>query len=279
MKSFCPILACTSLIALAGCAGQNRNPAPAMGTSGSAIESPVVAGAADADDSWDDSADVAVSDPIEPVNRGSFWLNHQIYQFVLKPVSETYKFLFPETVRRGIFNAYDNVRFPVRLVNHTLQARFDRAALETGKFLVNTTVGVGGVMTPADKFPALAGVPKADTGQTLAKWGLGHGAYLVVPVVGPSSARDLVGLAGDTALNPVSWLGVVFGGAAWTLAVTTPAGVRSLPDQMDQYDTVTKAALDRYLAARTAYIQHRNAVTKRDSGTKQSGTGSNSPPL
>lgn len=277
MKSFCLILACGSLLALAGCAGQTRTPAPAVAAAQPANSLPVVAGAADGDDSWDDSADVAVSDPIEPANRGTFWLNHQIYQFVLKPVSETYKFIFPEIVRRGIFNAYDNVRFPVRLVNHTLQARLDRAALETGKFLVNTTVGVGGVMTPADKFPALAGVPKADTGQTLAKWGLGHGAYLVVPVVGPSSTRDLVGLAGDTALNPVSWLGIVFGGAAWTLAVTTPAGVRSLPDQMDQYDTVTKAALDRYLAARTAYIQYRDAATKRDNGTKQAGINSDPP--
>jgi len=282
MKHLCFLLTCAALVCVVGCAGRSEAPkadvAAAGTTAGKSPEVPSVAAQsvkieavdAVAVDGWDDAAEVAVSDPMETVNRGTFWLNHQLYQFVLKPVANTYKFLLPELVRRGVHNAYENVRFPVRLVNHTLQARLDRAAMEMGKFLINTTAGAGGLMTPAEKIPALARVPKTDTGQTLAKWGLGHGAYLVVPVFGPSSTRDAVGLAGDTALNPVSWLGIVFGGAAWTLAVTTPAGVRSLPDQMDHYDTVTKTALDRYLATRTAYIQHRDAATKRDASAPQS---------
>jgi len=281
MKSHWPLWACAALMCLAaGCTSNQKTQQAVTASSGKVTEkrgggSVVAASTAKTDaadteikDEWEDEANVVISDPIEPVNRGTFWLNHQIYQFLLKPFAKTYKFLLPEFARRGINNAYENVRFPVRLVNHTLQAHLDRAALETGKFLVNTTAGAGGLMTPAEKIPALAGVPKTDTGQTLAKWGLGHGAYVVVPVIGPSSTRDVVGLAGDAALNPISWLSIVFGGAAWTLAVSTPAGARSLPEQMEQYDTVSKTALDRYLAVRTAYIQHRDAATKRDIRSK-----------
>ena len=216
-----------------------------------------------AEDDWENVAAVKVFDPLQPVNRAVFWFNHGLYTVVMKPVANAYEFIIPELARRGIRNAYQNVRFPVRLLNHTLQGRFDRAAQETGKFVVNTTAGVGGLMTPSDKIPALANVPTADTGQTFAKWRIPHGVYLVLPVIGPSSTRDLVGLAGDTALNPVSWVGFAFGGAAWTFAVSAPDSARSLPDQMDRYDTVTKDALDRYIAARTAYIQYRAAAAKR----------------
>ncbi len=254
MRRLLLLIACGALLAAGGCAGSARERAAKAAPTGKAVV---------ASDDWDEAADVKVFDPLQPVNRAFFWFNHGLYTVVIKPVANAYEFVFPELVRRGVRNAYENVRFPVRFVNHTLQGRFDRAAQETGKFVVNTTAGVGGLMTPSDKIPALANVPSADTGQTFAKWRIPHGPYLVLPVVGPSSTRDLVGLAGDTALNPVSWVGFAFGGAAWTLGITAPDSARSLPDQMDRYDAVTKDALDRYLAARTAYIQYRAAAAKR----------------
>jgi phospholipid-binding lipoprotein MlaA len=148
-------------------------------------------------------------------------------------------------------------------VNHTLQGRLDRTAQETGRFVVNSTVGIGGLMKPADKIPALAETPKVDTGQTFAKWGIPHGPYLVFPVLGPTSCRDLVGTAGDTVLNPVSWLGFIFPGAGWTVAVSAPSGAHGVPDRMDTYDMATKDALDPYISARTGYIQYRNAQTAK----------------
>ena len=245
---------------LAGCAGRNDRstpataPAPPSSSDGKSVAT---------DDDWDSSAEVKVSDPIEPVNRRIFWFNHQLYTYVGKPFSTAYEFVFPELVRRGIRNAYDNIRFPGRFVNNTLQGRLDRTAKETGKFLVNSTLGVGGLMTPADKIPALADVPRADTGQTFAKWGIPHGPYLVFPVLGPTTCRELVGTAGDTALNPLSWVSLVFPGAAWTLGVTAPGGAHTVPDQMDRYDAATKDALDPYISTRTGYIQYRNAAAKR----------------
>jgi len=264
-RIFC-LFAGAGLLLLGGCAGKGRDadreqPAPAGKGVRTASDGKATADAGQ--DDWDDDAEVKVSDPIEPVNRGVFWFNHQAYRYVAKPFSAAYRFVFPDIVRKGIGNAYENVRFPVRFVNHTLQGRLDRTAQETGRFVVNTTVGVGGVMKPADKIPVLADVPKSDTGQTFAKWGVPHGPYLVFPVLGPTSCRDLVGTAGDTALNPIAWLGILFGGAGWTTAVSAPSGAHGVPDQMDRYDAATKDSLDPYIAARTSYIQYREAQKKK----------------
>ena len=266
MKRGLCLLICLALLPPTGCAGKGgkdkkESPAPTGEVPHTIADGKMML--APEGDEWDDGAEIKVSDPIEPVNRGVFWFNDKLYRYIAKPFSSAYKFVLPELARKGIRNAYENIRFPVRFVNHTLQGRLDRTAQETGRFLVNTTAGVGGLMKPADKIPALADIPKSDTGQTFAKWGIPHGPYLVFPVLGPSSCRDLVGTAGDTALNPVAWLGFVFGGAAWTTAVSAPSGAHSLPDQMDRYDAATKDALDPYIAARTGYIQYREAQRKK----------------
>jgi phospholipid-binding lipoprotein MlaA len=202
----------------------------------------------------------SVADPLEPLNRATFWLNDGIYTIVLRPISKGYEKVFPKPVREGIYNAFENVKFPVRLVNNALQGNFKRAGQETGKFLVNTVIGFGGLVRQSDRFPALADVPTADTGQTFAKWGIGHGVYIVLPLLGPSSLRDTVGLAGDYVLNPVSWVTILYGDYAWTIAIPSTNTLRALPDELGKYDSATKNALDRYLAARSSYIQYRHEV-------------------
>jgi phospholipid-binding lipoprotein MlaA len=256
MNPVLPLVTAGLVVLLSGCATRSQVSGPAPTTaSKSAVET--------GDAGWGDAATIEVHDPIEPFNRGIFWFNHQLYTYVAKPFSSAYEFIFPELVRRGIRNAYDNLRFPVRFVNHTLQGRFDRTAKETGKFVVNTTAGVGGLMKPADKIPALAEVPPADAGQTFAKWGAPHGPYLVFPVLGPTTSRDLVGTAGDTVLNPVSWLAFIFPGAGWTVAVSAPSGAHTVPDRMDTYDLATQDALDPYISARSGYMQYRKAQIEK----------------
>jgi phospholipid-binding lipoprotein MlaA len=264
MNPLQPLVSVIFVVALAGCAGRSPEPAAEAAPTGqsSAAGKAAIALSSSDEDDWDDTADIKVHDPIEPVNRGVFWFNHQLYTYIAKPFSTAYEFIFPDLMRRGIRNAYDNIRFPGRFVNHALQGRLDRTARETGKFVVNTTAGVGGLMKPADKIPALADVPKTDTGQTFAKWGIPHGPYIVLPVIGPQTAREVVGTAGDTVLNPVSWLAFIFPGAAWTTAVSAPSGTHSLPERMDTYDMATKDALDPYISARTGYIQYRNAAAQ-----------------
>ncbi|MCX7712775.1 MAG: VacJ family lipoprotein [Chthoniobacterales bacterium] len=204
-----------------------------------------------------------VFDPLEPINRAIFAFNHEFYRFVIRPVADGYEFILPKIVREGIDNVYENLTFPVRFVNHGLQGRFDRAGKELGAFVVNSVAGIGGVWHPSEKIEFLKDIPKADTGQTFAKWGIGHGPYLVLPVLGPTTVRDFVGMVGDYALNPVSWATFAFGGEVWTLAITSPNTVRTLPKRMDEYDAATKHAIDRYTSARMTYIHFRNKHAKR----------------
>lgn len=218
-------------------------------------------------DEYDDYADVSVRDPLEKLNRGTFWFNDKLYLVLLRPVSKGYELIFPQPVRRGIDNAFENVKFPVRFVNSALQGKFKRAGQETGKFVVNTVAGVGGVLNISDKIPALAHVPAEDTGQTFGVWGIGHGPYLMLPVLGPSSLRDGVGLAGDYALNPVNWGFAYHGGHDWehdwTMIPPSANTVRSLPDQLSKYDAATKEAVDPYISVRSVYIQNRADAVKK----------------
>jgi len=254
------ITAAISLLLLTGCASrQPVSPEQSVPHAGTGHKQ-VIPASDDSDDFDDDEyAAMVVSDPVEALNRATFMLNHGIYTVIARPVRHGYEFIVPSVVRKSIHNAYENAIFPVRFVNHGLQGQFSRAGKEFGRFLVDTTAGVGGIMRPAQKIPMLMDIPKADTGQTFSKWGIGPGPYLVLPILGPSSGRDFFGMAGDYALNPVNWVSFIFGGATWTLAITTPNTVRSLPNQLDQYDAATGEAIDKYLAARSAYMQFREA--------------------
>lgn len=208
-----------------------------------------------------------ISDPLEKLNRGTFWVNDQLYTFLLRPISKGYELILPRPVRQGIDNAFENVKYPVRFVNCTLQGKFKRAGQETGKFVVNTLGGVVGIFRPAENIPALASLPDEDTAQTLGTWGIPNGPYLVLPLLGPSSVRDTVGLAGDYALNPVNWPYLYwFGNRSkhdWTIVPPLSNTLRSIPGQLDKYDTITKDAVDPYLSARSSYSQSRAEAIKK----------------
>jgi len=220
------------------------------------------------EDDLDEYDTALVSDPLEKLNRGVFWCNDKLYTALFRPISKGYELVLPKPVRKGIDNAFENVKYPVRVVNCTLQGKFKRAGQETGKFFVNTIGGVGGIFQPAEKIPALANVPAEDTAQTFAKWGIGHGPYLVLPILGPSSVRDTLGLAGDYALNPVNW-GILYwhGGHDyehdWTTIPPSANTLRSLPAQLETYDNATKDAVDPYLSVRSTYIQNRAAEANK----------------
>jgi len=214
----------------------------------------------------DEYAVVPVSDPFEPVNRAVFRFNDGLYDYVLRPVSKGYKKVVPAPVRTGIRNFFDNIRFPIRFVNSSLQGKFGRAGLETGKFAVNTVAGLGGFIRISDDVPSLARIPREDTGQTFGVWRIGQGPYLVLPVLGPGTARDTVGFVGDYFLNPLNWnLRENLDWYTWEVetGVTVVSVVNSLPDLLNTYDAPRKDAIDPYLAVRSAYIQYREAAVKQ----------------
>jgi len=169
-----------------------------------------------ATDALDDYDTVPVSDPLEPLNRATFALNHGLYKVLFRPIAKGYTSIMPKPVRQGVDNAFENAKFPIRFVNSSLQGKFKRAGKEVQKFGVNTFAGFGGLIKQSDRIPSLVEVPSEDTGQTLATWAIGHGPFLVLPLFGPSSAREAVGQAGDYALNPVNCLFKLRGGAEKT---------------------------------------------------------------
>lgn len=193
-------------------------------------------------------------DPLEGLNRVVFSFNDGLYDYVLRPVANGYQAVAPEEVRTGISNFFDNVRYPIRFVNQVLQGKFTAGLKETGMFLVNTTYGVVGMIDRSDEFPELD-VPAEDFGQTLGVWGIGHGAYLVVPVLGPLTVRDAVGRGVDQFADPTSYLGYWQWEAEWSArGVDT---INSLPGQVSIYDTVTGSAIDDYTAVKDGYFQLR----------------------
>ena len=187
-----------------------------------------------------------------------FVFNDKCYFWVLKPVAKGYKAIMPEFFRRGIKNFFYNLGMPVRLVNCVLQGKGKGAAGEGGRFLYNTTVGVLGFGNPAAKYPFLN--PDAeDFGQTLGKYGIGHGIYIVWPFLGPSSIRDTVGLGGDYFLTPATYVEPV------PAAVGIRAGERinQVSFQLGDYETFKAAALEPYTSARDAYLQYRKGKVEK----------------
>ncbi len=146
----------------------------------------------------------SVPDPLEPVNRVIWGFNKAVMTGVIKPTSRLYRFVVVKPVRTGIGNFGKNLTYPGRLINNLLQGKWSGARDESWRFLCNTTVGVAGFFDPATKWK----IPRseADFGQTFGKWGWQPQCYLMLPFLGPSNERDTVGLAADTAANPLLYI-------------------------------------------------------------------------
>jgi ABC-type transporter lipoprotein component MlaA/pimeloyl-ACP methyl ester carboxylesterase len=146
----------------------------------------------------------AVPDPIEPVNRVFWGLNKGIMTGAIKPTAKVYRFIVRKPIRTGIANFGRNITYPGRLINNLLQAKWEGARDESYRFGCNTVLGAAGFFDVATKLK----IPKsdADFGQTFGQWGWKPNFFLMLPIYGPSNDRDTVGLAADTAANPLTYL-------------------------------------------------------------------------
>ncbi len=201
-----------------------------------------------------------IADPIEPWNRAMYHFNDKLYFWVLKPTAQAYQYVVNEEFR-GLFSSfYANIKAPIRIVNNLLQGKPGYAGLELARFLINSTVGVGGLRDCAKECFGIAG-RDADFGQTLGKYGVGFGFYIVWPFIGPSSPRDTVGWAGDWALKPTTYIG---DGPQLINPVTVGLYVHETVNKtsfrIGDYEILKKAAVDPYVAIRDAYVQHRKKV-------------------
>jgi phospholipid-binding lipoprotein MlaA len=210
---------------------------------------------------WEQDTGVEVSDPLETVNRGVFWFNEQADRFVIKPVAKGYDWLLPKPVKRGVSNVFDNLFTPVVAVSDLMQGNFQESAEDVGRFVVNSTVGVVGIFDVATGW----GLDKRreDIGQAFGAWGIGSGPYLVLPILGPSSVRDGVGLVGNYFLSPQNY--IEDDGVRW--GVTVLGGIDTRYRLLDASTVLEQAALDRYAFVRSSYAQYRqNLVEDKDAG-------------
>jgi phospholipid-binding lipoprotein MlaA len=195
------------------------------------------------------------NDPLEPANRYVFEVNRFVDFLVIKPWADTYRRVVPDYGRARVHNILGNMGQPLDLGNELLQGRFSDGVTTTGRFLVNSTLGVGGIFDVATDF----GLPDkdGDFGQTLYSWGVPDGPYLVLPLFGPSNPRDAVGLGVDAYGDPVG-----FGFSYGKLALANDAHfLAAATDQRAEYieplEALEKSSIDFYAQERSMARQHR----------------------
>jgi phospholipid-binding lipoprotein MlaA len=199
-----------------------------------------------------------VSDPLEPMNRAFFKFNDKLYFWVLKPAAKGYNKVAPEPFRESMKRLFVNARYPVRLVNNLLQGKFKGAGIETTRFLVNSTVGIGGLFDPAHDEWSFQAYPE-DLDQTLGFYHVPTGPYLNWPLFGSSSVRGTCGTIGDSFLsvwNYVDGVGVLYG----TRAFDT---INSSSLRLGEYESFKEGSLDPYVSLRDAYFENRRSLVEQ----------------
>ena len=195
-------------------------------------------------------------DPLERMNRATYRFNDSVDRAVLRPVATAYLNHVPQVVQQGIDNFLENLAFPTTIVNDLLQLKIKDTLVDLGRFTVNTTLGLGGLLDPASHF----GIPKNDEdfGQTLGRWGVPSGPYVVVPFFGPSSVRDApsIYVDGQTDLRVALHID---NNVEWALAGISLVHRRS---ELLPFDAQFDAAYDRYAFIRNAWLQRREYQVK-----------------
>ena len=197
----------------------------------------------------------ANKDPLENFNRAVYKFNDAADNAIIKPVAKGYKSVAPKFVVKGINNFFNNLRDIVTIINDLLQMKVKHAANDTGRVLVNSTIGILGFV---DVHSINGGERrKEDFGQTLGHWGLGQGAYIVLPFLGPSTTRDAVGLITDTlAFDPISYMNNVR--ARNQVRILQFVDART--ELLNASSIIDEASLDPYAFQRDAYLQYREAL-------------------
>ncbi len=193
-----------------------------------------------------------VGDPAEGFNRGIYGFNDALDTAVVAPVSRGYRAAVPAYARNRVSSALGNLGEPVNFLNAALQGDVENVFTCFWRFVINTTVGIGGLYDVAGE----AGLKpvKEDFGQTLGAWGVDNGAYIMLPVLGPSTARDTVGLVVDTLTNPFTYLTTP---VVVTIKVTE--GIDKREGLLDLTDEIQRTSFDPYSTIKSTYIQHRKS--------------------
>jgi phospholipid-binding lipoprotein MlaA len=206
---------------------------------------------------------LAATDPYEPFNRRMLNVNKGLDRYALRPVSQAYDVVTPTTFKFIIGNGFDYLETPIHFANYLLQGDIDNSLETLGRFTLNTVLGIG-ILDPATEF----GLPRQETdfGITLARWGVGEGPYFVLPLFGPSTARDLPSFVVDRAFYAPSYFGVVTDIGFFNPVINGVELVDRRAKNADLIDELFYETEDTYVTLRAAYLQRRRAMAAGEEG-------------
>tara|TARA_B100000700_G_scaffold78979_1_gene88845 strand:+ start:13139 stop:13726 length:588 start_codon:yes stop_codon:yes gene_type:complete len=183
----------------------------------------------------------------------------------LEPIAKGYRRL-PSPVQTGVGNFFSNLKLPIIIINQFLQGQFKNAASSTGRLVVNTTIGIGGLVDVAERI----GLEEKDEdfGQTLAVWGVNEGPYIILPIFGPSNLRDTTGMFITSLTDPTNLYLVDQGEGEWIAVRTAGTAVDQRSKIIDEVNTLRENSIDYYAAVRSSYYQNRDAAIKNRDDTE-----------
>jgi phospholipid-binding lipoprotein MlaA len=195
-------------------------------------------------------------DPLENWNRQVFDMNQRFDEAIMKPTAEAYIAVVPEPARQGVHNFLSNLNSPIVFANDLLQGEVGMASETVGRFGLNSTIGLGGLVDVATP----AGIPghDSDFGQTLGVWGVGDDPYLVLPLLGPSNPRDLAGYVADQAMDPLNYVGIR-DYTYWAMGRGAVNIIDERAQNMDTLNQLEQTSVDPYASMRSLYRQYRRS--------------------
>jgi phospholipid-binding lipoprotein MlaA len=235
-----------------------------------------LAGSTDSEDLKDAASKNTANECFEGASRAMFKFNLALDKAIFEPVAKGYRAL-PVPIRKGTGNAVDNLRSLLTLSNHILQGDFGEAGTTAGRFAINTTVGILGIFDPAAKL-GFEEQGKEDFGQTLGSWGVDSGCYFVLPILGPTTTRDAIGLVGNSILDPVYQIthnteinnGVV-GNATYSehnyYYYRGTGAVDFRAKNIESFDSLEQNSIDLYASIKSLYLQNRNKRIQNSSSS------------
>ncbi|MCK5110738.1 MAG: VacJ family lipoprotein [Arcobacteraceae bacterium] len=217
-------------------------------------------------DEFEDEDIEEESDPFRGYNVFMTNFNDGFYIHVFDPVAKGYDYVLPEGARKSIKNFFHNLTYPVRMVNNILQGKFENAGEETGRFIVNTTVGILGFFDPAKEHFKLK-PHNEDFGQTLGYWGVGSGYHIVLPFFGPSNMRDMLSMYPDSYVNPIVYNNEnnsinLTNSTDESLMLTAYQRLNDGSLKLGDYEELKKDAVELYPFLKDIYEQHRAKLIK-----------------